>query len=216
MQNAEWPGILDADALNPDYVDEVHRLVDAAKADDWAAVFALLDAPIRASINQWRIGGKSWFTPLHQAAFLGAPVDVVEELVRRGAWRSLRTADGDRPIDLAEKNGHRHLLETLAVHTPDDRERRRFAAWDRHLAALIAERTERLDTVRFRPVPTEVIALEAFETLWFHFPGMYGGFGMSIHRDRLFVESWSRVVGGSGQAHVITEAGCVLVEEGFV
>ena len=45
---------------------------------------------------------------------------------------------------------------------------------------------------------------------------MYGGFSMSIHRGRLIVKSWSRVVGGSGQAHVITESGCVLVEEGFV
>lgn len=39
---------------------------------------------------------------------------------------------------------------------------------------------------------------------------------MSIQRNRLIVESWSRVVGGSGQAHVITESGSVLVEEGFV
>ncbi|REJ04524.1 hypothetical protein DY023_13845 [Microbacterium bovistercoris] len=215
MLNAEWPGILDPEVLNPTHLDDGERLADAAKAGDWAAVLGLLDAG-RPTVNQWRIGGQSWFTPLHQAAFLGAPVDVVEELVRRGAWRSLPTADGDRPIDLAERNGHHHLREALATHTPSDQERRRFAAWDRHLAALIAERTERLDPVGFRAVPTEVIALETFETLWFGYPGMYGGFGMSIHRGRLFVESWSRVVGGSGQAHVITESGCVLVEEGFV
>ncbi|MFE6994516.1 hypothetical protein ACFVAE_01010 [Microbacterium sp. NPDC057659] len=216
MTDADWPGILDPDALNPERVDAADRLADAAKANDWQAVFALLDVPTRADVNQWRIGGSSWFAPLHQAAFLGAPAGVVEDLLRRGAWRSLRNADGDRPIDLAEKRGHRHLLDALAVHTPDDRERRRFAAWDRHLLALIAERIARLDPVRFRPVPTEVIALERFETLWFGYPGMYGGFGMSIHRGRVFVESWSRVVGGSGQAHVITEDGCVLVEEGFV
>lgn len=45
---------------------------------------------------------------------------------------------------------------------------------------------------------------------------MYGGLSTSIQRNRLVVKRWSRVVGGSGQAHVITESGCVLVEEGFV
>lgn len=84
------------------------------------------------------------------------------------------------------------------------------------MALLIAERTEEIDALKFRPIPTELIALEQLETLYFGYPGMYGGFSMSIHKDRLFVESWSRVVGGSGQAHVITEHGCVLVEEGFV
>ena len=45
---------------------------------------------------------------------------------------------------------------------------------------------------------------------------MYGGFSMSIQEDQLVVASWSRVVDGSGQRHVITESGCELVEEGFV
>jgi hypothetical protein len=35
-------------------------------------------------------------------------------------------------------------------------------------------------------------------------------------RRTLAVESWSRVVGGSGQRHHITGDGVVLVEEGFV
>ncbi|MVQ43106.1 hypothetical protein GON06_13195 [Microbacterium sp. MAH-37] len=216
MTSAEWPGILDPEALNPNHVDAIDRLADAAKAGDWVRVFGLLDSSGRPSANHWRIGGPSWFAPLHQAAFLGAPVDVAEGLVRRGAWRSLRNSDGDRPIDVAEKHGHRHLREVLATRTPADPEQRRFAAWDRHLADLIAERTERLDPVRFRPIATEIIAAEPLERLWFGYPGMYGGFDMSIHRDRLVVESWSRVVGGSGQAHVITESGCVLVEQGFV
>lgn len=65
-------------------------------------------------------------------------------------------------------------------------------------------------------MPTELLAREQIDTLWFPYPGMYGGFGISLRRGRIMVESWSRVVGGSGQAHVITENGCVLVEEGFV
>lgn len=96
------------------------------------------------------------------------------ELIRRGAWRSLRNAAGERPIDIA------------------------------------------LKPVKFRPIPTEIIALEPRENLYFGYPGMCGGFSMSSVRDQLLVNSWIRIVGGSGQADVITESGCVLVGEGFV
>lgn len=49
-------------------------------------------------------------------------------------------------------------------------------------------------------------------------PGMYGGFAYWFegHGARLFTESWCRVVGNSGQRHVITPKGTVLVAEGFV
>ena len=58
------------------------------------------------------------------------------------------------------------------------------------------------------------------EPAWFPIPGMYGGFSYrwAVHsaEPMLVVESWSRVVGGSGQRHHITAADCTLVEEGFV
>ncbi|MEJ9077829.1 hypothetical protein WKY82_05350 [Gordonia malaquae] len=63
---------------------------------------------------------------------------------------------------------------------------------------------------------SEVIAVEPLPSMRFAYPGMYGGFNMSIEVDGLIVSSWSRVVGGSGQRHAITERGCELVEEGFV
>lgn len=213
---SDWQGVLDPHVLNGDLVAHAARLADAAKTGRWDTVLDLVEHGTWSNANQWRITGRSWFAPLHQAAWVGAPVGVVERLLRAGAWRSLRTADGDRPIDIARQRGHHHLLETLAVRDVSASDRRRFAAWDSHLADLIAERTRPLEPVRFRPVPTELLAMEQMETLWVPFPGMYGGFSLSVHRDRLFVESWSRVAGGSGQAHVITESGCVLVEEGFV
>jgi hypothetical protein len=52
--------------------------------------------------------------------------------------------------------------------------------------------------------------------MWFPVPGMYGGFRFVLRGGELEVESWIRVVGGSGQRHRITGDGCVLVEEGFV
>jgi len=45
---------------------------------------------------------------------------------------------------------------------------------------------------------------------------MYGGFSYHLQREELIVVSWMRMVGGSGQRHVITEHGARLVDEGFV
>jgi hypothetical protein len=51
---------------------------------------------------------------------------------------------------------------------------------------------------------------------WSPVPGMYGGFDISLVQDLLGVKSGCRVVGGSGQAHLITTEGAILVDEGFV
>ncbi|MGG5171049.1 hypothetical protein ACQR35_02570 [Pseudarthrobacter sp. J1738] len=212
----EWPGVLDPERLNASLVETNFRVSDAARVGKWDEVFRLLDSDSFVHVNQWRVGGGSWFTPLHQAAWHGAPVVIVNRLLRLGAWRSLRNADGDRPIDIAAKRGHHHLFTALAVPDLTLQEQQNFTSWDAHLAGLIAERTRTLTPTRFRQVPTEILALDDLESLWVPYPGMYGGFDVSIYKNRLFVESWSRVVGGSGQAHVITERDCVLVDQGFV
>lgn len=213
---AEWPGVRDAELFTDSHAENLNALADAAEVGDWDTVFHLLDTVPWLNANQWRIGSDSWFAPLHQAAWLGASSEVAAELIRRGAWRSLRNAAGERPIDIALKRNHQHLTDVLAVREPSDAEQRTFAAWNTHLSDLILERTEALKPVKFRPIPTEIIALEPLESLYFGYPGMYGGFSMSSVTDQLLVNSWSRIVGGSGQSHVITESGRVLVEEGFV
>lgn len=56
--------------------------------------------------------------------------------------------------------------------------------------------------------------------MWFPVLGMYGGFSYRLESTgpnaKLVVESWCRVVGGSGQRHEITSQGSRLVAEGFV
>jgi hypothetical protein len=62
--------------------------------------------------------------------------------------------------------------------------------------------------------------LEEKEQRWFPVPGMYGGFAYRLRRRgetlALVTESWSRVVDGSGQRHLVTTDAVVLEEEGFV
>jgi hypothetical protein len=75
------------------------------------------------------------------------------------------------------------------------------------------------------PLPEELPQLEGIvateqNPAWFDVDGMYGGFTYYLLSNkspaRLIVESWSRVMEGSGQRHLITTTGTELVEAGFV
>ena len=182
-------------------------LADAARDGAWTRVFELLDGrgvDFAVGVNDWRRGGTSWFSPLHQAAWHGAPIDVVENLVNRGAWRTLRDAHGRRPIDIALERGAEHLanvLEPRFVHPVLDRA---LTAMSAALAELVAAAARQAECVApIRHLDAACLA-ETDANAWFPIPGMYGGFSAQMFHGRLHVESWSRVVGGSGRAYVIS------------
>lgn len=182
-----------------------------------AGFVVLAGQVVLGGVNAWRPGGTAWFTLLHQAAWRGASEDTVTQLLRRGAWRTLPDAQGRTPAQVARERGHRDvakLLEPSPVRTvaPDV-----LAVLDRHLRGLIESRVRPQLTVTVRhPLTAVLTELPPGSHLWFAVPGMYGGFDIELRNSYLFVSSWSRVVGGSGQAHVITTEGPVLVEDGFV
>ncbi|AOJ27081.1 hypothetical protein WJ12_19570 [Burkholderia seminalis] len=216
-----WDGITSADVLGDAQVESRHALADAARSGEWATV---LDFVARQPdlVNATRLGGTSFYTPLHLAAFGGAPRTVVAELLRLGASRMLRDARRERAVDIATRFGHRHLVELLTPQpqrfVPDDTLR----AIQRRFHEMILGRIAhlRVDALRL-PELEPLLELDAQAgNTWFAVPGMYGGFGYALRTDGettvLVSESWSRVVGGSGQRHEITAHGCTLVEEGFV
>ena len=147
-------------------------------------------------------------------------------LLERGALRSLRTRDGQTAYDVASSRGHDHLLEPLTpAQTALTSER--AAALDRGLASVIDGRLRLPEGIAasyalpleesLRYPPVEVLPECPDQRLWFAVPGMYGGFSIALMQGTyLYVESWIRVVGGSGQAHVVTHEGVTLVDEGFV
>ncbi len=150
----------------------------------------------------------------------------MSSLLERGALRSLRTRDGQTPYDVASSRGHDHLLEPL---TPPQTAltSERAAALDRGLASVIDGRLRLPEGIAasyalpleesLRYPPVEVLPECPDQRLWFAVPGMYGGFSIALMQGTyLYVESWIRVVGGSGQAHVVTHEGVTLVDEGFV
>ena len=93
-------------------------------------------------------------------------------------------------------------------------------AIQRHLHAVIRERAAayELDLADLPLPELEPLLQKRQPEVWFPVPGMYGGFSFWLSADgvaaTLTVESWCRVVGGSGQRHEITAAGATLVAEG--
>ena len=107
-----WDGVTRADMLDKRTATSRTRLADAAKAYDWDRVLRLLSRQTEW-VNTSRPDGTSLFAPLHQAGHGGAPEAVVRRLLRYGAWRTLRNARGERPLDVAIRRGHQHLREVL-------------------------------------------------------------------------------------------------------
>ncbi|MBF6329360.1 ankyrin repeat domain-containing protein [Nocardia transvalensis] len=226
--SVEWCGIGNRDSLKDTIVAHVDALADAGRDGDWPRLFDLLShrptlPPVSESFypNASRVGGMSGYAPLHQAAWHGAPTSVVEELIRLGAWRTLRCASGETPLQVAESRGHGHLREALApqpVHEVDD-----FAVTqlECQLHAVVAGRALRLmREARITPPQLGPLTEARDPRMWFPVPGMYGGFQIVLVRggDRaeLDVQSWCRIVEGSGQRHRVRTDGFELVAAGFV
>ena len=96
-----------------------------------------------------------------------------------------------------------------------------MAEIDKHFHALIRSRAGALVDEHQLTLPAVQVEQVGEESSgWFPVPGMYGGFKYWLEIDqlpvRLVCESWSRIVGGSGQRHEITAEGTALLEEGFV
>jgi hypothetical protein len=213
---ADWDGVTRRDTYSTSYQAERDEFADRARDGDWPAVLAWL-AKRPAFVNTWRPGGPSWYTPIHQAAWHGAEASVVRALLDHRAWLTLRTAAGDRPLDIALRGGHTHLtgLLTPVVRTPVPTDV--LHALRHHFHEVIRGRVADLvDEQRLRLPELDVLTELTEPDMWFAVPGMYGGFRYALHGRELEVESWIRVVGGSGERHRVTVGGAVRTAAGFV
>ncbi|EIV94890.1 ankyrin repeat domain-containing protein [Frankia sp. QA3] len=196
------------------------RIADAARDGVWDALFGELDAwNFENWVNSTRLDGHRGFAPLHQAAWHGASPGVVNGLLSRGAWRTLRTTRGERPVDIATARGHRHLVDVLRPVARHPLPAEVVVALERRLHPLLAEVSMGLtERQRMRLPQVEVLTEIPEGRLWFPVPGMYGGANIRLEttENALIVESWCRVVDGSGSRHRITPDDTVLLEEGFV
>jgi hypothetical protein len=215
-----WNGITQPKTLTEEAARCRFELADAARDYNWSRVFDLVSQHPEL-VNCCRPGGTSLFAPLHQAAYGGAPIEVVRRLIELGAWRTLQNARGERPIDVAEREGHERLRTVLE---PVYRYRVPIGVLVKiqsHFHAVIGGRADDLVKEHALRLP-ELEPLLGLERprMWFAVPGMYGGFSYGFESfgvdAKLIAESWCRVVGGSGQRHEITSEGSRLLDEGFV
>jgi hypothetical protein len=151
--------------------------------------------PRRHKIPKARYKIENW------AAYGGAPLEVVVKLLRLGAWRTLQNARGERPVDVAERQGHQHLLGTL---TPVLQRRVPIGVLlkiQSHFHDVIRGRAVegnlQLDALRLPELEHLLEIGTGAEPVWFAVPGMYGGFAYSLRTDgveaALVSESWCRV-----------------------
>lgn len=226
---ARWQGSLDATLLSSPEVAAGNRLADAAKLGDWAEVFMTLEDDQQWVVPyQWRPGGKGWFTILHQAAWHGAPTQVTEKLIKRGALRLLQDAKGRLPIEVAMERNHPHLGKLLKPRQPSV-DPYRLQQLDLPLADLIFWRCEEISSLTdpalggdtsywqrtLRHPPVAILAELRKQQVWFPMRGSEGAFRISLHQGFLEVISWHSIAKGLAQAHVVTVEGIHLVDAQF-
>lgn len=215
-----WDGVTKSSTVNNEYKIVRNALADAAKISNWTKVFEILNSEA-AHVNSWRLDGKSFYTPLHQAAFGNAPIDIVEKLIALGAWRTLQNSKGERPVDIAKQKEYMNLTKILE---PEYKHKVPFDILikiQNHFHETIRERSTRLVKEENLRLPELVVLLELeMPEMWFPVPGMYGGFSFRLKTNgansKLISESWCRVVGGSDERHEITASESTLVRQGSV
>jgi hypothetical protein len=219
MVELEWDGVTKREDCSADFLAMRDEVANAAHDYQWPVLLQRLERT-PALVNSWRLGGTAWYTPLHQAADGDAPVDVVERMLAMGAWRTMPTAARARAVDIARDRGHDQLVSLLEPRILRPVDAASLDQIQAHFHDVIRARLAPLKRVSAMRLPELCLLTEhAAATCWFAVPGLYGGFKFHLEGDRqpmLIVESWSRVVAGSGQRHEITATGARLVDEGFV
>ncbi|MFG3197983.1 ankyrin repeat domain-containing protein [Streptomyces sp. NPDC048208] len=202
----EWDGLTDRGQFGGMYLQERDHFADLARDADWEAVFeALVGRPGWANLP--RPGIRSGFAPLHQAAWHGADFAVVSRLIAHGAWRTQRTVDGRRPVDIARDRGHTRLLELLepvgvrSLPAPAE-------ALERHFHALLRDRTGGcLERTEHLLPPLTPLTEGPDVSIVFPVVGMMGGFTCRLGQDLLHVHAHSRMDFDDGSHYRVTTTG---------
>jgi hypothetical protein len=215
-----WDGVSRADTTDLEGLQLRNHIASLAKGFQWTELLDILSENVRL-VNASRPGGRSRYAPLHQAAHGGAPSEVVARLLELGAFRSVRDESGHRPVDIALSRSHVHLLGLLNPIQKHDIPGQVLCDIQRHFHKVIRGRVDELVQKQALRLPELEILLEFDRgNFWFPVPGIMGGFSFWLDADgpnaKLIAESWSRMVGGSGERHEITRDGSTLTEEGFV
>ncbi|KIZ15857.1 ankyrin repeat domain-containing protein [Streptomyces natalensis] len=211
MIRMEWDGLTDRERFNDWYLQARDRFSDTARDAGWNSLFEELGKH-PGWVNLPRPGNHSGFAPLHQAAWHGADFAVVSRLLAHGAWRTQRTRDGRRAVDIAREQGHAHLLELLEPvvvrRLPSPAE-----MLEHHFHALLRERTGRcFEEIEHLLPPLAPLTEGPAVEIFFGVVGMMGGFTYHLEEDYLDVHGHSRMDADDGDYYRVTPEGWSRVQ----
>ena len=218
--SVEWPGRVTSNPFSEEVRKTRKAFEQVIRAKKWEDILYALKQS-RDLINEPFLDDPRWSSPLHYLTEENAPVEIIERTLSMGAWRTLKTLSGEKPIDIALRKGRQDLIALLMPiyrHTVDLGS---LSKIQKHFHEVIIGRINVLPNWMSLRLPDLEVLLEIEEpSMWFPVPGMYGGFNyelvLKLKAPKLVSESWVRIVDGSGQRHEITSKGSKLVEEGFV
>lgn len=213
-QADEWWGILDGGILHDEDAEALCSQTDVADNRDWTSFTSMVKDFVRIHPNQWKPDDPSLDTLLHRVARGGGPVEVTNLLLKYGAWRNIRNAHGERPLDIARKLHHEHLVEMLEpkfmIDVPTNTLEALQAQFHDLITTILSGDFD--DDFQLRQVMPDLSVLpERYDLgmVWL-VSGMYGGFRYCLDRDRncfsLRVTAWSRV-GGMDDNYLVTPTG---------
>lgn len=207
-----WDGVALRSTYDQSIVAKRDQIADAARDGQWTQLFALLGHG--SDVNRTRIGGTEGFAPLHQVAWHGAPVDVARRLIDLGAWRTLRTAAGQTPLDIARQRGHEHLADVLRPVVRHPLAEEVLRGLEEYSAMLIrgGKSADLVVEQQLKLPQIEPITELPEPKLHFRVPGQYGGHDLELRGDELWVTDSSRV-GGWTRIHRVTRYGIHFVKE---
>ncbi|MDB6033997.1 MAG: uncharacterized protein JWM16_4335 [Verrucomicrobiales bacterium] len=171
-----------------------------------------------AMINCCGFNDRSFSTPLHHAAQRGSSKQRINFFLDLGAWRTLRNAKGERPVDIARKLEYEHLYELLEPILHHQVPRSDLMQMQKEFHNLIRERIEEPIRRLSLRLPELEPLLELKEPKMFFFvPEEWGSFiywlDTSGKVPKLISESRCYSEKGRGQRHVITAQGAALEAE---
>jgi hypothetical protein len=213
----EWNGV---PGTRQELNDLRRELAAGVERAHWGGYFCTREGNPRQVNLAYRDRG-SWSTLLHEAVRLNAPLEFVRELVRLGAFRTVKDSQGFRPVDLTLKKGLVHLVEPLEPGPGQPVNANGLEHMQELFHGLIRSTMLTYNVSETLWLPQlSILAEPGAESIWFPIPGMYGGFHFWLEATggatALIAESWCRVADGSGMRHRITPVQVVLEEEGFV
>ncbi|POX42433.1 hypothetical protein C3486_05355 [Streptomyces sp. Ru73] len=211
MISMEWDGLTDRERFGEWYREKRDRFSDMARDADWDGLFEELERQ-PGWVNLPRPGNRTGFAPLHQAAWHGADFAVVSRLIAHGAWRTQRTRDGRRAVDIARAEGHTHLLDLLEPvvvrRLPSPAQ-----ALEHHFHALLRERTGRcFEEIEHLLPPLEPLTEGLNMKIFFPVVGMMGGFTYGIEGEVVHVHGHSRMDADDGDHYRVTPEGWFRIE----